>query len=241
MSNKRDKVVITDKVLIYDNFLKYHEFRSVGWGLEKEKFISVKFYGKGSAWGRQGDKNPLQSVKSRTWVSEKCKDALIEDAKSLYDDPEALYRTVMLKEDDVLYNLVKNIQAIGPDIEHIIGKEGEDWSGISLVPYQWQPGDRLIWHNDSITYVGAFAYYCHKNWDENWGGQLLIEDPSSGDGIFINPIPNRLSIIKGGTRHTVTPIAQGGGRNSISGFFFKWNKDAWEKNIEFAMNKWEQD
>lgn len=113
-------------------------------------------------------------------------------------------------------------------IEHLAVDSGlfdmkEIYSTI-VTPYVYPPGTSLNWHSDS-DYVGAFTFYCHKNWSANWGGEFLTVEGdeyipqeqkqniqwkvfdnskleemimNKGTGHFIMPKPNRIVFNKSG-------------------------------------------
>ena len=54
--------------------------------------------------------------------------------------------------------------------------------------YNWKKSS-IFWHSDSRYYVGC-SYYLHKEWDKNWGGELLLEDST-----FHHPKPNSIVFI----------------------------------------------
>jgi Rps23 Pro-64 3,4-dihydroxylase Tpa1-like proline 4-hydroxylase len=73
----------------------------------------------------------------------------------------------------------------------------------------------------------------HPVWCTSWGGELLVAtDDDSSTGIeatcrtghaFICPQPNRLVLLRGGTRHCIKKVESAAGqayRASVSGFFF---------------------
>tara|TARA_B100000287_G_scaffold127705_1_gene119751 strand:- start:11494 stop:12102 length:609 start_codon:yes stop_codon:yes gene_type:complete len=54
----------------------------------------------------------------------------------------------------------------------------------------------ILWHNDEC-YDYGISYYIHEEWEDDWGGELLLDD-----GQWIAPKPNRLVILD----HTKGPI-----------------------------------
>lgn len=115
----------------------------------------------------------------------------------------------------------------------------EPWTGFSASAWIYRSGMGLEWHSDT-GWLGAFIYYAHPLWRASWGGELLVaaDDDSSaasGDlksavetvcktgGAFIYPQPNRLVLMRGGTRHCIKKVESAAGqayRASVSGFFF---------------------
>jgi hypothetical protein len=100
----------------------------------------------------------------------------------------------------------------------------DPWSGFSLSPWVYRAGMGLNWHSDA-AYLGSYIYYAHPTWDSSWGGDLLVAPdgaPSAGD-VSIDPRPNRLVLLRGGTLHCIRKVESAVGatfRASLSGFFF---------------------
>lgn len=108
----------------------------------------------------------------------------------------------------------------------------EPWTGFSVSAWLYRPGMGLEWHSDT-GWLGGFIYYVHPVWRASWGGELLVaaDDNSSAGvetvcrsgGAFIYPQPNRLVLLRGGTRHCIKKVESAAGqayRASVSGFFF---------------------
>jgi Rps23 Pro-64 3,4-dihydroxylase Tpa1-like proline 4-hydroxylase len=66
--------------------------------------------------------------------------------------------------------------------------------------------ESLNWHDDKkdLSRKYAATYYINKNWNEQYGGELMFKD-SCIKG-FIPPLGNSLIIIKTGFRHKVNPV-----------------------------------
>ena len=51
---------------------------------------------------------------------------------------------------------------------------------IVMAPHVYPPQTGLTWHCDGPdargTRVGAFTYYLHREWNAEWGGELLLTD-----------------------------------------------------------------
>jgi 2OG-Fe(II) oxygenase superfamily len=99
----------------------------------------------------------------------------------------------------------------------------EPWTGFSVSAWAYHPGMGLEWHCDT-GWLGGFIYYVHPVWRTSWGGELLVAaDDNSSAGAFIYPQPNRLVLLRGGTRHCIKKVESAAGqayRASVSGFFF---------------------
>ena len=137
-------------------------------------------------------------------------------------------------------------------LEPWIGRPGSDWIALTATPYIHPPGVGMSWHADEILYTGAFSFFVHPEWDAEFGGEFLVYDdgirkarpgswknrladplsmpatnvPGHTGGRFIEPIPNRLIVIKRGVMHKVqrvSPLAGSHVRASVTGFFLDTN------------------
>lgn len=117
------------------------------------------------------------------------------------------------------------LDALLPRLTHLIGEKGSDWRDYTLTLFAYPQLAELNWHSDDERRMGAFTYYIHPEWNGRWGGELLIRDrgsPVSEGGVFLQPTPNRLVVIKGGIDHKVAPISSEAGRRlrtAVTGFF----------------------
>ena len=107
--------------------------------------------------------------------------------------------------------------------QYLIGSPGKHWKSASATPYAYPLQTSLEWHDDGGRYGGAYVFYAHRAWKPTWGGELLIEDKRGvGSGVFVAPTPNRLVVIRGGTRHKIARVSLLAGehfRLSVAGFF----------------------
>jgi len=139
-----------------------------------------------------------------------------------------------------------------------VGQPKEVWNCMSVSPFIYPQSTGLSWHSDSISgntsiYSGAYSFYIHPGWKDNWGGELMIQSPinnqpnsgnntiknmnrfssrdrsfnSNYDGQYIMPNQNRFILLKSGTWHKINTVNKAAGnrvRVSLSGFFFKPEK-----------------
>lgn len=120
----------------------------------------------------------------------------------------------------------------------IVGKQSENWSDISYRPYIYPNGSRISWHND-YGYTAACIFYCHKEWNPSWGGELMVANtqhmgtmPVSltpdndlsrnsikpnldyyGFGTYISCLPNRMVFTKGKVWHMINRVDKDAGEN----------------------------
>ena len=160
---------------------------------------------------------------------------------------EAPFNSPMDYVDQTIYNLAKQ------HFEEIVGKEGEDWTDITYTPYIYPAGTKISWHDD-YGYSGACIFYPHQEWKPNWGGELLIartpppeqvekkddkvpdmvtRDYTSpllnayGMGLYVSPLPNRMTFTSGKVWHSINRVDQVAGDNvrcSVVAFFTKQKK-----------------
>ena len=130
----------------------------------------------------------------------------------------------------------------------------DPWSHLDLSCSLFHHGAGLGWHADQ-GHAGAFIYYVHPEWQDTWGGELLLEEggrspaeaigegashrdlyrtvscasaPPTGLGTYVSPHPNRLVVFKAGVRHCVKKVETASGeafRGAISGFFTSHGPD----------------
>lgn len=94
------------------------------------------------------------------------------------------------------------------------------WDDCRLHVQLYGRGIRLNWHTDKHSY-GSFTFYAHREWGENWGGELLTSDEEKGQGVFLTPVPNRCVLTAPGVRHCVNRVDPAAGdsvRVSVVGF-----------------------
>ncbi|HVE13640.1 MAG TPA: proline hydroxylase [Elusimicrobiota bacterium] len=80
--------------------------------------------------------------------------------------------------------LFKRVLREAAAFEPWVGRMGRDWDYFSARPYLYPAGTGLSWHDDSLSYVGAFAFYGHPGWNVAWGGELLVADEKPRIGAY---------------------------------------------------------
>tara|TARA_R100001163_G_scaffold17449_2_gene15627 strand:- start:151 stop:723 length:573 start_codon:yes stop_codon:yes gene_type:complete len=74
----------------------------------------------------------------------------------------------------------------------------------SITYYEYPKNSGLNWHDD-YNHTLSFSIYIHEDWDENWGGETLI-DTGRGLPLASIPYPNTLLCIKNNILHKVCAI-----------------------------------
>ncbi|MEZ5582755.1 MAG: 2OG-Fe(II) oxygenase [Candidatus Competibacteraceae bacterium] len=76
--------------------------------------------------------------------------------------------------------LIEQFSQRGSVYEKLVGKEGKDWRTLAAAPRLYERGSSLYWHRDTPSVVtGSCTYYCHNEWNIQWGGELFIAHPSA--------------------------------------------------------------
>jgi Rps23 Pro-64 3,4-dihydroxylase Tpa1-like proline 4-hydroxylase len=240
-SHKPIKVLETNQIIIYDDFLSAEEIERVYRDFLRSDFSYINTTGK----------------VSRAWK--------IRDGFPLRGNNLFYYSPNNLKpeQDWVFPNgtdlglFIEGVNRILPEVSCIVGREGIEWQKYSATQWIYQRGTGLSLHDDSSnTYSGGYAFFLSKEWNLHWGGLLLVLDRKTavavkefrvgygeynywaetwcndkmetplifepGFGQFILPKFNRIVFIKNDALHTVTSVSPSAGdriRMSIAGFF----------------------
>jgi Rps23 Pro-64 3,4-dihydroxylase Tpa1-like proline 4-hydroxylase len=77
-------------------------------------------------------------------------------------------------------------------------------SHMNVLYYEYNKFSGLNWHGDG-PYTLNYSFYIHDTWDDNWGGETLI---NTGRGLPLAsyPVPNTLLVIKNNILHKVCPV-----------------------------------
>jgi len=77
-------------------------------------------------------------------------------------------------------------------------------SQIIISYYEYEKFSGINWHEDG-QYTLNYSFYIHDKWNEDWGGETLI-DTDRGLPLCCYPEPNSLLTIKSGIKHKVCPV-----------------------------------
>jgi hypothetical protein len=72
--------------------------------------------------------------------------------------------------DDVLKALID----AGELYASTIGRRGVDWEIVSATPTLHVAGQGNAWHRDTDQHAGSWVYFAHREWNVEWGGELLV-------------------------------------------------------------------
>src|SRR5262249_40346430 len=72
--------------------------------------------------------------------------------------------------DDVLKALIDASELFAPTI----GRRGVDWDIVSATPTILVAGHGQVWHRDAEQHAGSGVYFAHREWNIEWGGELLV-------------------------------------------------------------------
>jgi len=90
---------------------------------------------------------------------------------------------------------------------------------ITSMFYNWNESN-IFWHDDGSHRYGI-TYYLNKEWEADWGGELLLQDST-----FVQPKPNRIIFIKAPYNHKTSLVAEGApDRLTIQTFVSDKDKD----------------
>lgn len=174
-------------------------------------------------WRGAIDENPLESYEAIVWPPKGSEDLVAQCtvAAAQRSLPMRFYPT-----QSPLDIGIEAIMKISRTAEEVVGRETTDWVAVTTSIYAYSAGTRAMWHDDGRYYSGAFIYYTHCEWEQNWGGDLLVTAPGSSEGIGIAvfPRPNRLVLVQSGAPHAVSRISSDARdriRRSMTGFFVK--------------------
>lgn len=78
---------------------------------------------------------------------------------------------------------MEHVNAIMPDVQHMIGAPGVNWAHYSVTCWLYPPNTGLSLHNDGATYTGAYVYFLNKEWRIHWGGLLMVLDQQANEAI----------------------------------------------------------
>jgi len=87
--------------------------------------------------------------------------------------------------------------------------------------YEYEKHAGINWHDDG-DYTLNYSFYIHPEWDNNWGGETLI-NTGRGLPLAVTPEPNSLIVIKNKIKHKVCSVTGPKKRKvlQVRGTFYK--------------------
>lgn len=72
---------------------------------------------------------------------------------------------------------IESLLAIQPEVEHLVGRQRDDWLHFSVTSWLYPQGTSLAMHDDgSGVYTGAYVFFMNQEWRAHWGGLLILMD-----------------------------------------------------------------
>jgi len=90
------------------------------------------------------------------------------------------------------------------NIKEQLAVYNEEKSSINITQFEYDKFSGINWHNDD-GYTINYSFYMHDTWNNNWGGETLI-DTNRGLPLVSYPYPNTLLTIKNNIQHKVCPV-----------------------------------
>ena len=131
-----------------------------------------------------------------------------------YDD---IYIKNLEKEkfDDYLLKEIADIVFLNPHIPTNRKK-----IGLIINYYEYKKYAGINWHKDE-SHTLNFSLYIHDLWDENWGGETLI-DTGRGLPLVSYPHSNTMLIIKNDIPHRVCTVVEDKKRKVLQGMIHNY-------------------
>jgi hypothetical protein len=240
-NHKPRKVLETDQIIVYDEFVAPHLFEQVqAWAINQD-YYHINTVGTLNKTWRLHDGFPLRSVANVYFNAGTPRDATKNGA---YPSNTAF---------DLM---VEQIMRTMPEVKHLVGEGQKDWNHFSASSFLYPRGTGLSMHHDgNNVYSGAYTYFVSPVWNIHWGGLLMVFDKrmiipqhyvdlhgvgnvwkpiwidqeyemalsfEPGIATCILPLPNRMVFIEPTAYHMITTVTASAGdhvRMAWSGFF----------------------
>ena len=192
---------IDDKALIIKDFLPTDLFKKINkFDFSKyNKELSKQSWQK-SLFTDQYNNETQENIEAYDNIY--LKNAVLADKTGRYLEKE--------KFDDYLLKEIADIVFLSPHIPTDRKK-----IGLIINYYEYKKYAGINWHNDK-SHTLNFSLYIHDLWDENWGGETLI-DTGRGLPLVSYPYSNTMLIIKNDVPHRVCPVVVDKTRKVLQG------------------------
>jgi len=161
-NHRAKKVFESKQAIIFDDFLSDDAYNAISNFALTTDYERINTHGKSvRAWHVQ-DGFPLRT----------CKNVFYNAHGSSAHGPENSYPTKLPFD-----KFIEHILAIQPQVEWLVGKQGQGWEHFSVTGWMYPHGTSLAMHDDgSGVYSGAYVYFINPLWRPHWGGLLLLAD-----------------------------------------------------------------
>ena len=182
---------IDDKALIIKDFLPTDLFKKIN------KFDFSKYN---------------KELSKQSWQKSLFTDQYNNETQENIETYDNIYIKNLEKEkfDDYLLKEIADIVFLSPHIPTNRKK-----IGLIINYYEYKKYAGINWHKDE-SHTLNFSLYIHDLWDENWGGETLI-DTGRGLPLVSYPYPNTIVIIKNNIPHRVCPVVVDKKRKVLQG------------------------
>ncbi len=151
------KVTFSNELfIVLDDFLSQENFHHVWNFIQDENFRMVH----SEKWIKAFRLTDGSPYWGNVYISEKVD----------YDNESSVFPTTR-GIDPLFTQIDKELKQFQP----YIGSKDKDWNYYFARPYIYPRDSGLSWHTDGRGDMsGAYVYYCHPEWNANWGSELLI-------------------------------------------------------------------
>lgn len=164
-THQPSRVFESSSGIIFDDFLPDDVYqRLVNWARMAD-YQYINTHGKVTRAWHVHDGFPLRSTQNFFYHAQ-------------FSEPQKPEHVYPMKHDVDAF--VEAILAIQPQVEHLVGRKGEDWAHFSVTGWLYPHGTGLAMHDDgSGVYTGAYTFFMNPTWRAHWGGLLLLMDEES--------------------------------------------------------------
>ncbi len=163
------KTFESPEAIVYDDFLPEDVFEQIYNFAVEADYNHINTTGKISRVWNIDNGFPLRSAENYFFHTREKKNP----------KPDYVYPTG--KTPDLF---IDQINAINPQVRHLIGEREKDWEHFSVTSWLYPPDTGLSLHNDGAgIYSGAYVFFLNPEWRLHWGGLLLMLGKEVNDQI----------------------------------------------------------
>ncbi len=148
--------------IVFDDFLPEDVYqRLLGW-VQMADYEYINTQGKVTRAWHLHDGFPLRSSQNFFYHAKWAEPQKPEHIYPMKNDVDAFMEAIL---------------AIQPQVEHLVGRQNEEWAHFSVTGWLYPHGTGLAMHDDgSGVYTGAYTFFMNPTWRAHWGGLLLLVD-----------------------------------------------------------------